>query len=112
MKIDLEKMGREDLLDLRAKVDDALGTLEEREREAARKAAEEVARQHGFSLSDLGIGGGGGRGRKRAKSAGTKNPPRYRNPDNPSQTWSGRGRQPQWFKEAVEAGIPRERLAI
>ena len=112
MKIDLEKMGREDLLDLRAKVDEALSTLEEREREAARQAAEEAARQHGFSLTDLGFAAGGGRGRKRAKAAGGKNPPRYRNPDNPSQTWSGRGRQPQWFKDAEAAGIPRERLAI
>ena len=29
---------------------------------------------------------------------------KYRNPDDPSQTWSGRGRRPRWLTEALEAG--------
>lgn len=29
-------------------------------------------------------------------------PPKYYNPANPTETWSGRGRQPNWFKTAVE----------
>jgi DNA-binding protein H-NS len=27
--------------------------------------------------------------------------PKYRNPADPSQTWSGRGRQPRWFNAAL-----------
>ncbi len=30
--------------------------------------------------------------------------PKYRNSDNPSETWSGRGRQPRWLQSAVKAG--------
>ena len=30
--------------------------------------------------------------------------PRYRNPDDPSQTWNGRGRQPKWVAEALAGG--------
>jgi len=30
--------------------------------------------------------------------------PRYRNPDDASQTWSGRGRQPKWVAEALAQG--------
>ena len=35
-------------------------------------------------------------GKKRGKVA-----PKYRNPADPSQAWSGRGRQPRWFKAAL-----------
>jgi DNA-binding protein H-NS len=30
--------------------------------------------------------------------------PKYRNPKKPSQTWSGRGKQPRWLKEQLRAG--------
>src|SRR5262245_55364862 len=30
--------------------------------------------------------------------------PKYRNPDNPSETWSGRGRQPRWLVALLRAG--------
>lgn len=38
--------------------------------------------------------------RKLKEKQGAANPPsvpKYVNPDNPSQTWSGRGRPPKWF---------------
>jgi len=30
--------------------------------------------------------------------------PKYRNPDNPKETWSGRGMQPRWLAEQVRRG--------
>ena len=33
---------------------------------------------------------------KPPRSPGSVNPPKYRNPDNPLQTWSGRGKKPNW----------------
>ena len=30
--------------------------------------------------------------------------PKYRNPDAPFETWSGRGKQPRWLVSALEAG--------
>ena len=30
--------------------------------------------------------------------------PKYSNPDDPSQKWSGRGRRPRWVTQALEAG--------
>jgi DNA-binding protein H-NS len=46
-----------------------------------------------------------GRGRKGAPSklAGRKLKPKYRNPDNKSETWSGRGLQPKWLIAAMKA---------
>ncbi|MGE8258363.1 MAG: H-NS family nucleoid-associated regulatory protein [Stenotrophomonas sp.] len=43
-------------------------------------------------------------GRKPGKSAGRKVAPKYRNPANPNETWSGRGRQPRWLAALVEKG--------
>jgi DNA-binding protein H-NS len=30
--------------------------------------------------------------------------PKYRNPDDPSETWAGRGRQPRWIVEQLSLG--------
>ena len=30
--------------------------------------------------------------------------PKYRNPENPSETYSGKGKHPMWLKEKIEAG--------
>jgi DNA-binding protein H-NS len=31
-------------------------------------------------------------------------PPKYRNPDQPSETWAGRGKQPRWLVAQLRAG--------
>jgi DNA-binding protein H-NS len=31
-------------------------------------------------------------------------PPKYRNPKNPTETWSGRGKQPRWLRPQLQAG--------
>ena len=39
--------------------------------------------------------------------------PKYRDPSDPSQTWSGRGRQPLWFAAAIKKhGVTAENLLI
>jgi DNA-binding protein H-NS len=35
---------------------------------------------------------------------GSRVRPRYRNPDDPGQTWSGRGKQPAWLTAKLDAG--------
>ena len=30
--------------------------------------------------------------------------PKYRNPDQPSETWAGRGKQPRWLIEQLRSG--------
>ena len=30
--------------------------------------------------------------------------PKYKNPERPSETWAGRGRQPRWVTEMIDAG--------
>jgi DNA-binding protein H-NS len=31
-------------------------------------------------------------------------PPKYRNPDQPSETWAGRGKQPRWLAAQLRSG--------
>jgi DNA-binding protein H-NS len=52
----------------------------------------------------------GGKGTKGPKAAVA---PKYRNPDNAAQTWSGRGKRPVWFNEALKKkGVTAETLLI
>jgi|SRR5581483_1279041 len=38
--------------------------------------------------------------------------PKYRNPDEPSETWSGRGKQPRWLAAALKKGRTIEEFVI
>lgn len=104
--LDLNKMDKQELEQLRADVDQALKTLEARRFKDARDAVIAAAKEHGFKLEDLVSGASTG---ARTKS---KLPPKFANPDDASQTWSGRGRKPQWFNEAIAAGKTEDDLAV
>jgi DNA-binding protein H-NS len=38
--------------------------------------------------------------------------PKYRNPNEPSETWSGRGKQPRWLAAALKTGHKIEEFVI
>ena len=99
----LESLDIEELKDLRKTVDRAIASYETRKRQEAISAVEQAAREHGFKLTDLLGNGKAGRGRK-SDAGTTTGAAKYVNPENPEQTWSGRGRRPQWINEALEAG--------
>lgn len=107
--INLETLSIDELRDLRKKVERAITSFQDRKRREAQAAAAEIARQHGFSLNEL-TGQKTTRGRQ--ASSETSAAPRYANPDNASQTWSGRGRRPAWIAAQLEAGRTLEDMAI
>ncbi len=102
-KNDLNKMSKPELQKLKKDVDKALSTMESRHKGDARKAAEDAAKKYGFSLGDL-----VGKSRGKKPSA----PAKFRNPADASQTWSGRGRQPAWFKDGIAKGKKASDFAI
>lgn len=106
MSTELSALSLEELKSLRKKIDRLIEGWEERRRREALAAAEEAARSHGFNLAELGLSGGRGR------AARVPGAPRYANPANPAETWSGRGRRPGWIKAALNAGQSLEDLAI
>jgi len=50
---------------------------------------------------------GAGRGGQRGPVA-----PKYRNPDNPTETWAGRGLKPRWLAAALKSGKKLEHFSI
>ena len=103
--MDFETLSLDELRDLRRKLDKAIVTFKDRKRREAQAAAEEAARQHGFSLAEL-------TGSRPARPSASVQRARYANPDDRDQTWSGRGRRPGWFLAQLEAGRTQEDMAI
>ena len=84
--------------------------------ETAVEEVREVAKKHGVEWKELleallaAPEDAPKKGRSaRAESTGVA---KYRNPENPEQTWTGRGRKPAWFTELVDAGISVASLEI
>lgn len=51
-------------------------------------------------------------GPKKGSRKGIKVPAKYRNPNNLSDTWSGRGMKPNWLKSLLEKGHRLEEFRI
>lgn len=105
MTINLTEMSRKELLQLQSDVAKALKDAEMRDRRKARIAAEQVAAKYGYTLNEL---------LKSSKSTSSRPPlpPKYRNPENPEQTWSGRGRKPHWINDALKKGTDMSKLEV
>ncbi|MCL1628820.1 MULTISPECIES: H-NS histone family protein [Roseinatronobacter] len=102
--IDLDTMSLAELKKLQKEVTKAIETFEERELKAAAAEAEALLRERGFTLAQIMQVGAT---KPRAKVA-----PKYANPADPSQTWTGRGRKPHWVIDALAEGKTLDDLAI
>ena len=91
----LEDMTIPELVALREAVAEALPEKEKAERAALREKLTALAAESGFSIADLLPSAG-------RKSRGGAAVIKYRNPDDASQTWSGRGRKPNWLVEKLK----------
>ncbi len=49
---------------------------------------------------------------KSSTRKGVKVPPKYRNPDDPTQTWTGRGVAPKWMQALIEKGHDKAEFEI
>lgn len=107
MAIELKNMNPRQLDDLIAKASQQRVRLQRERRDEVKAKLTKIARDEGFTIEEL----FGGR-RARSKTAGTKVAPKYRNPASPSQTWSGRGKRPRWFSDALAKGKKEKDLLI
>ncbi len=108
MNIDLKTMSHKELEKLLVDVKAAIKNAQTRDRRDARKAAEKAAAEYGFSLDEL----SGGASSKNSGKAKNPSEPKFANPENPMQTWTGKGRQPKWYVEAISAGKTPDDLEI
>ncbi len=98
--MDLSNMSSADLRNLQEQLKRELKQRESQDLAEAREKIFAIAESVGVPLKDLVGGAGIARGGKKTGSVA----PRYRNPADASQQWTGRGRQPKWVKEWLDAG--------
>lgn len=99
----LSNLSLPELLQLKADVESRLKAVEVEEKDKARRQIRELAKANGLSLEEV-LG----------KSSSTRPPvlAKYANPNDRSQTWTGRGRQPLWVQSLLDAGHTLESLQI
>jgi len=117
MSIDLEGLSAKQLEAVIARAKKRQDALNKRKPIAAvRKKLVALAKADGYTIAELfgddvaSASAAPAPAAKRAARKSTKGrtlgkvAPKYRNPDNPKETWSGRGMQPRWLAEQVRRG--------
>lgn len=100
--IDLSKLSIEELEALVRDAQAEIAARKEAERERVLQQVRELAASIGMSVEEL---------LKLQKTGRAPVEVKYRHPENPGMTWSGRGKRPQWVTEALASGKKLEDLA-
>jgi DNA-binding protein H-NS len=99
----LKSMSIDKLVKLKDQVEAALATKVMDQRRSLESELSKLGRFSTGTGRTKGFGRGGARGAVA---------PKYRNPDNPSETWAGRGLKPRWLAAALKEGKKIEDFAI
>jgi DNA-binding protein H-NS len=100
--INYDKMSVKELTDHIARAQKALAAVKDRERAELKHKIASLAENAGFSVGEL----FGGRGKGKSISV------KYMNPDNRSETWTGRGRKPNWLVAKLSKGAKITDFAV
>ena len=100
--VNVEGLNLKQLLELQDKLPKAVAAARNRERAEVIQRLSILAEKKGFTLSDL-VGG-----RRRRKSLVAT----YVNPDDSSESWTGRGRRPKWLVAKILKGAKLEHFAV
>jgi DNA-binding protein H-NS len=110
MTIDISSLNSRELLELAEKAKTEAAALRENEKRSARERVNEFAVSLGFSIAEL-FAFASKPTIPAGKTKGSKAAPKYRDPTT-RQTWTGKGRQPDWFKSRIADGDTAESLLI
>ncbi len=109
MAIDLESLSSTELKALIANAQSQMQAAHINHVKSVREKIEHLLKSSGLTLAEV-YPTRAGKGAKRTKSTVA---PKYRNPEDPTQTWSGRGKQPLWFAQALKKrGVTAESMLI
>lgn len=112
MEIDLKALSPKELQALIQSANAHMQEAHTSQIRAVREKMDALLKSSGLTLAEVYPTRGG---KKLAGKKGSTIPvaPKYRNPSDPSQTWSGRGHQPLWFAKALKTrGVTAESLLI
>jgi DNA-binding protein H-NS len=115
--MNLESYTIDELEKLIRQAEAALDKKRKAELKNAQSVLEKMAKELGVDPSALLKPADKKPGRKKGaakKKASTRKPvkPKYRDPSNAKNTWSGRGKRPIWLQQALEKGSKLEDFAI
>ena len=109
MTINLETLSPAELKALIANAQSQMQAAHGNQVKEVREKIERLLKSSSLTLADV-YPTRGGKGAKAPKSVVA---PKYRNPENATQTWSGRGKRPLWFVQALKKrGVTAENLLI
>ena len=108
MKPDISKLSVEELKRLQVEAEALIVSKKDQAIEDAYDQIVAIADGLGFSIEELLELGE----QKRKKTTRKAVEPRYRNKNNPEQTWTGRGKQPRWLVAELEKGANLEDFLI
>ena len=102
---EFNEMSVRELEELQNKLKEALDSVKNKRLAEVKTEIEDILAREGFTFEEV---FGFGKHGKRFPN----NPPKYRNPDNPEQSWSGKGKRPNWLAEKIKAGADKEDFRI
>nr|MBV6628611.1 H-NS histone family protein [Oceanococcus sp. HetDA_MAG_MS8] len=106
MSIDISTLSAAELEKLRESIDGTIAARRAEERQRVIDQIRGILAENNMSWDDLPRARGG------SSTRGSKVAPKYRDPNNPATTWSGRGRKPKWVEAHLAAGGSMESLEI
>ena len=108
MKPDISELSVEELKRLQVEAEALIVSKKDQAIEDAYDQIVAIADGLGFSIEELLELGE----QKRKKTTRKAVEPRYRNKNNPEDTWTGRGKQPRWLVAELEKGAKLEDFLI
>lgn len=105
--IDTNSMDIVELKQLKRSLDIAIDGFAKRQMRIALQEIEAVAKKHGLTLDDISNARKFSVEKKKRKGSH-----QYKNPKDPAVIWSGMGRQPRWFNDALAEGLSKEDMRI
>jgi DNA-binding protein H-NS len=106
MAVDIKNLNHNQLNELISKAQLRQTELRKEKVAKLREKIHALIKAEGYSFEDI-FGQGRAKNRRTGPVA-----PKYRNPADPAQTWSGRGKRPRWYNDALKAGKKEKELAI
>ena len=99
----VDKMSYAELLKLQGRIEAAIAEKRVEDAASTKEALRQMAEKAGFDIKELFGKRGSPKGSGVAK---------YRNPKDSAQTWTGRGRKPNWLVDAVKKGAKLDSFKI
>nr|VFK08593.1 MAG: DNA-binding protein H-NS [Candidatus Kentron sp. LPFa]VFK09528.1 MAG: DNA-binding protein H-NS [Candidatus Kentron sp. LPFa]VFK25125.1 MAG: DNA-binding protein H-NS [Candidatus Kentron sp. LPFa]VFK60738.1 MAG: DNA-binding protein H-NS [Candidatus Kentron sp. UNK]VFK69448.1 MAG: DNA-binding protein H-NS [Candidatus Kentron sp. UNK] len=107
-KFDLSEIDFQDLVKLRNELDASIDSRREMEKQQLLQEIRQRIAERGFTIAEI-FGGD-----EITRNTKSRPPvaPKYHNPNNPDQKWSGRGRKPGWVLALLQEGRSMNDLLI